>query len=69
MVVAVSGGGGSIGEGGGSEGCGGKGVAVAVVVEWCMAITVAVNMAVEVVRLDHLIPFSNIIPTYVGGQY
>ncbi len=45
-----------------------KVVAVAVVVEWCMVVMVAVDMVVEVVRLDHLIPFWNIIPTYVGSQ-
>jgi hypothetical protein len=45
-----------------------KVVAVAVAVEWCMAILVAMDMAVEVVRSDHLIPCWNIIPTYVGSQ-
>ncbi len=44
-----------------------KVVAVAVAVEWSMVIAVVVDMAVEVVRLDHLIPFCNIIPTYVGS--
>jgi hypothetical protein len=29
---------------------------------------VAVEMPVEVMRWDHLIPFWNIIPTYVGSQ-
>jgi hypothetical protein len=43
-------------------------VAVAVAVEWCLVNTVAVDMAVEVVRPKHLIPFWNIIPTYVGSQ-
>ncbi len=45
-----------------------KVVAAAVAVEWCMAIAVAVDMGVEVVRSDHVIPFWNIIPTYVGSQ-
>ncbi len=45
-----------------------KVVAMAVAVEWCVAIAVVVNMAVEVVRSDHLIPFLNIIPTYIGSQ-
>ena len=45
-------------------------VAVAVAVEWCLenAVAVAVDMAVEVVGPKHLIPFWNIIPTYVGSQ-
>jgi hypothetical protein len=33
-----------------------------------VAIVVAVEMAVEMVMADHLIPFLNIIPTYVGSQ-
>ncbi len=45
-----------------------KVVAVAVAIEWCLANVVAVDMAVEVVRSNHLIPFWNIIPTYVGSQ-
>ncbi len=45
-----------------------KVVAVAVAVEQCVDIAVSVDMAVKVVRSDHLIPFWNIIPTYIGSQ-
>ncbi len=52
----TSGGGGGGGDGGG------------VAVERRVAIVVVMEMAVEVVRSDHLISFWNIIPTFVGSQ-
>ncbi len=42
-----------------------KVVAVAVAVEWCMVNVVAADMAVKVVRRNHLIPFFGILSLHM----